>query len=64
MHRTKDSAEARAAARLAVGRFARHPSEEHANQVETALRRVRKLASAEVRRWSLRSRAGPLDKGR
>lgn len=43
MGASKEQVEARASARFAVGRFARYPSDENAENVQAALRRLREL---------------------
>ena len=47
---SKEQVEARAAARFAVGTFARYPSDRNAASVQKALRRLRELTSVEMAR--------------
>lgn len=56
MRPSKDYLEARSAARLAIGTYARYPSDANARQVETAVRRLREIAQAVTRRRMQRAR--------
>lgn len=58
MPASKERSEAHAAARRAVGAYARYPTEANAKQVQLAVKRLRDLASAAARRQLQRNRRG------
>lgn len=58
MSPSKQQTDVRAAARLAVRRYARDPSDDNARRAQTALRRLRELKSAETARRLQRSGRG------